>query len=126
MEAPGIRCLALWLLMVTMLLPMLSGDMMFPPGVKRQLCESGHLGAKNIICNQPVKRGFCSFNFYRYYFNKDTALCEPFLFTGCGGNRNNFKTKYICQVRCIDIEKQSSWSIQRVGKIPVTVQYTVR
>lgn len=45
MEAPGIR-LALWLLLFTMLLPMLSGDMMFPAGVKKQLCESGKLGGK--------------------------------------------------------------------------------
>nr|XP_034349885.1 amyloid-beta A4 protein-like [Arvicanthis niloticus] len=100
MKAPGIHP-ALWLLMFTMLLPMLSGDIMFPRGVKRQLCESGRLG---VICNQPVKKGFCTYSFYRYYFNKDTALCEPFIFTGCGGNRNNFKSKYICEVYCINIE----------------------
>ena len=44
-----------------------------------------------VICNQPVKKGFCSFTFYRYYFNPESALCESFIFTGCGGNRNNFK-----------------------------------
>ncbi|XP_031229623.1 kunitz-type serine protease inhibitor Hg1-like [Mastomys coucha] len=104
MQAPGIR-LALWLLTFTMLLTMVSSSLVFPPGVRRQLCESGHLGAKRIICNQPVKRGFCQFNFYRYYFNPESALCEPFLFSGCGGNRNNFKSKYLCEVRCIDMEK---------------------
>lgn len=45
MEAPGIH-LALWLLTFTMLLPMLSTELMFPPGVRDQLCESGHLGSK--------------------------------------------------------------------------------
>ncbi|XP_052037569.1 kunitz-type serine protease inhibitor textilinin-2-like [Apodemus sylvaticus] len=100
MEGPGIH-LALWLLTFTMLLPMLSSEVAFPPGIKRQLCESGHLG---VICNQPVKRGTCQYKFYRYYFNPETALCEPFIFTGCGGNRNNFKSKYLCEVRCIDVE----------------------
>lgn len=57
-----------------------------------------------VICNQPVKKGFCSFTFYRYYFNPESALCESFIFTGCGGNRNNFKTKYLCEVRCIHVE----------------------
>ncbi|XP_021050791.1 kappaPI-actitoxin-Ael3a-like [Mus pahari] len=104
MEAPGIR-LALWLLTFAMSLSTLSSNLLFPAGVRSQLCESGHLGAKRIICNQPVKRGFCSFSFYRYYFNQETALCEPFIFTGCGGNRNNFKTKYLCEVHCIHIEK---------------------
>eukprot|EP00073_Rattus_norvegicus_P022767 XP_006235671.1 PREDICTED: serine peptidase inhibitor, Kunitz type 5 isoform X1 [Rattus norvegicus] len=100
MEAPGIH-LALWLLTFTMLLPMLSTELMFPPGVRNQLCESGHLG---IICNQPVKKGHCTFRFYRYYFNKDTALCELFIFSGCGGNRNNFKSKYLCELHCIEVE----------------------
>ena len=51
-----------------------------------------------------MKRGTCQYSFYRYYFNPETALCEPFIFTGCAGNRNNFKSKYLCEVRCIDVE----------------------
>lgn len=45
MQAPGIR-LALWLLTFTMLLTTVSSSLVFPPGVRRQLCESGHLGGK--------------------------------------------------------------------------------
>ncbi|KAM7326887.1 hypothetical protein ACRRTK_013254 [Alexandromys fortis] len=100
MEARGMR-LALWLLTFYMLMQMLSSEL-FAPGVKRELCESGYLGGKTALCNHPVRRGFCGLHLYRYYFNKITLLCEPFVFSGCGGNRNNFKSKYLCEFYCIN------------------------
>ncbi|XP_050006923.1 kunitz-type protease inhibitor 4 [Alexandromys fortis] len=106
MEARGMR-LALWLLTFYMLMQMLSSEL-FAPGVKRELCESGYLGAKTALCNHPVRRGFCGLHLYRYYFNKITLLCEPFVFSGCGGNRNNFKSKYLCEFYCINKQTQAT------------------
>uniref|UniRef100_H0VNY5 BPTI/Kunitz inhibitor domain-containing protein n=1 Tax=Cavia porcellus TaxID=10141 RepID=H0VNY5_CAVPO len=52
-------------------------------------------------CNYPPLRGHCKFNFHRYYYNTLTFLCEPFIFSGCGGNRNSFKHKHICEQVCM-------------------------
>ncbi|XP_055451905.1 kunitz-type serine protease inhibitor textilinin-3-like [Psammomys obesus] len=101
MEARGIH-LTLWLLTLSMLTQMPSGNL-FSPELKNELCESGYLGD---ICNYPVKRGFCTAILYRYYFNKVTSSCEPFIFSGCGGNRNNFKAQYLCEHYCL--QKQVS------------------
>lgn len=45
MAGPGIR-LALWLLTFAMSLSILSSSLLYPAGVRSQLCESGHLGGK--------------------------------------------------------------------------------
>ncbi|KAL6034136.1 hypothetical protein STEG23_035436 [Scotinomys teguina] len=70
-------------------------------GLRKQLCESGYLGGKTAMCNHPVKKGHCTLSVFRYYFNKMSSLCEPFVFSGCGGNRNNFRSKYLCDFYCV-------------------------
>ncbi|KAF0886652.1 SPIT4 inhibitor, partial [Crocuta crocuta] len=52
------------------------------------------------ICNYPPLFGTCKSVYTRFYYNTLTFLCEPFIFSGCGGNRNNFKQKYLCEKFC--------------------------
>ncbi|XP_035455752.1 PI-stichotoxin-Hcr2e-like [Spodoptera frugiperda] len=37
----------------------------------------------------------------RYGFNNLTRSCIPFLYSGCGGNANNFRTYNACRQACI-------------------------
>ncbi|XP_011921219.1 PREDICTED: kunitz-type protease inhibitor AFAPI-I-like [Cercocebus atys] len=97
---------SLWLLILSMLLHTPSGDI-FPLQLRKQLCESGHLGEKPEYCNYPPMKGTCKIHLTRFYYNTLTFLCEPFVFSGCGGNRNNFKQKYICEKFCITEKDRS-------------------
>ncbi|XP_023347625.1 kunitz-type serine protease inhibitor bitisilin-1 [Eurytemora carolleeae] len=36
----------------------------------------------------------------RFYHNKTTGSCEKFLYSGCGGNHNNFFNKSDCEAFC--------------------------
>ena len=54
-----------------------------------------------IECKLPLRRGTCSQEFQRYYFDKTSGLCKVFNYTGCGGNLNNFHTLGDCNKRCI-------------------------
>ncbi|XP_057307796.1 low-density lipoprotein receptor-related protein 4-like isoform X3 [Hydractinia symbiolongicarpus] len=56
------------------------------------------------VCVLPKHYGPCHSlsKIYRWYFNNATGKCEKFVYGGCGGNRNNFATKYQCQLRCSD------------------------
>ena len=36
----------------------------------------------------------------RWYFNKKYGRCVQFMYSGCGGNQNNFLTKEACLGRC--------------------------
>ncbi|OBS81356.1 hypothetical protein A6R68_20458 [Neotoma lepida] len=49
----------------------------------------------------PSGLHFHTISGHRYYYNKMSSSCEPFIFSGCGGNRNNFKSKYLCEFYCI-------------------------
>ncbi|XP_045689113.1 kunitz-type protease inhibitor 3 [Phyllostomus hastatus] len=73
----------------------------FPDKLRQNLCESGHLGVRPDICNYPPLYGTCKLTLTRYYYNTFTFMCELFIFSGCSGNRNNFKNKYDCEKFCI-------------------------
>ncbi|XP_022817707.1 papilin-like isoform X2 [Spodoptera litura] len=52
------------------------------------------------VCNLPSVKGACDDNFGHWYYNSTREQCVPFLYGGCLGNANNFKTKELCQKQC--------------------------
>ncbi|XP_069977259.1 uncharacterized protein [Penaeus vannamei] len=62
------------------------------------------------ICSQPVQAGVCTGGEARWYYNVETRKCEPFLYSGCGGNGNNFRSKNECESRCPDLVLCPYWS----------------
>jgi hypothetical protein len=51
-------------------------------------------------CDQPKSTGPCLAYIPRFYFNSKTGKCEKFVFGGCQGNSNNFKSLSDCQATC--------------------------
>ena len=52
------------------------------------------------ICNLPSETGTCRAHIPRYYFDEEAGECRQFIYGGCGGNANNFKTLAECQTAC--------------------------
>ncbi|NXG54326.1 TFPI1 inhibitor, partial [Hemiprocne comata] len=52
------------------------------------------------FCFQEKDPGICRGYFSRYFYNKETKICEVFKYGGCLGNQNNFKTLEECQTTC--------------------------
>ncbi|CAL8268590.1 unnamed protein product [Lota lota] len=52
------------------------------------------------VCWAPAAPGPCHAALERWYFLPGTGRCAPFLFGGCGGNRNNFDSEEYCQSVC--------------------------
>ncbi len=52
------------------------------------------------ICELDVDSGPCNAFFERYHFDKKVGKCEKFIYGGCQGNANNFKTINECQQTC--------------------------
>ena len=48
----------------------------------------------------PPQTGHCRGYFPRYHFDEASGQCEKFIYGGCGGNENNFKTLKECQQTC--------------------------
>lgn len=64
----------------------------------------------------------------RFFFNKNTKLCEDFIYFGSAGNRNNFLSLEECQRRCpghcFDLKKDdnnASAVLIRILDPPTTV-----
>ncbi|XP_078683834.1 hedgehog-interacting protein-like [Branchiostoma floridae x Branchiostoma belcheri] len=52
-------------------------------------------------CLQPAVTGPCKALFWAWHYDRVTQDCEQFVFGGCGGNKNNFKTRQECLNFCI-------------------------
>ncbi|NXN99485.1 TFPI1 inhibitor, partial [Rhinopomastus cyanomelas] len=52
------------------------------------------------ICFHEKDPGICRGYFSRYFYNKETGLCELFKYGGCLGNQNNFRSMEECQATC--------------------------
>ncbi|XP_048259060.1 BPTI/Kunitz domain-containing protein-like [Haliotis rufescens] len=51
-------------------------------------------------CQVPKVTGNCLTSRPRYYFNYQLGICEKFIYSGCGGNSNNFHTLTECRAVC--------------------------
>lgn len=47
-----------------------------------------------------IMRSFNTVNNFRFYYDIQTDECKPFVYTGCGGNKNNFYTSDFCERNC--------------------------
>ena len=52
------------------------------------------------ICKLPKVTGPCRARIPRWYFNYKTKRCERFIYGGCRGNKNNFRSLSSCQKKC--------------------------
>ena len=51
-------------------------------------------------CYRPPETGSCRGYFLRYYFDYEEEKCKKFIYGGCEGNANNFKTRAKCARAC--------------------------
>lgn len=64
----------------------------------QEACERG---CEPDPCTLPAKRaGACSAALSRWSYDASSRTCEPFVYSGCGGNANNFETRAECARRC--------------------------
>ncbi|XP_077489598.1 uncharacterized protein LOC144100566 isoform X2 [Amblyomma americanum] len=54
----------------------------------------------NPACSLDFDSGPCFSSKPMYYYRKDSKKCEMFVYGGCGGNKNRFKTRKACQEAC--------------------------
>ncbi|XP_035827544.1 papilin-like [Aplysia californica] len=52
-------------------------------------------------CTLPAKTGNCRAAMTRYYYNPSSQSCQSFIYGGCQGNENNFRTESLCRAACV-------------------------
>lgn len=56
--------------------------------------------AKDEACWEREDRGSCDGAERRYFYNSTSRRCQSFMYSGCGGNRNNFLHRRLCIKTC--------------------------
>lgn len=64
-----------------------------------QICRAGEIP---FFCNLPKAIGNCNAEIVRWFFHYPKKTCQTFIFTGCHGNLNRFRTERECKEICID------------------------
>lgn len=71
------------------------------------VCLCVHVSA---VCWARAESGPCHAMLERWFFIPEKGRCAPFLFGGCGGNRNNFESEEYCLAVCSSSRKSQGWS----------------
>ncbi|KAK0411672.1 hypothetical protein QR680_005774 [Steinernema hermaphroditum] len=67
-------------------------------------------------CDTPMALGTGSAQLPRFYYNSQRRACETFLYTGKGGNQNNFLTKAECENACPVLDNPCSGGFPALRK----------
>uniref|UniRef100_A0A672QPZ8 Amyloid-beta A4 protein n=1 Tax=Sinocyclocheilus grahami TaxID=75366 RepID=A0A672QPZ8_SINGR len=57
------------------------------------------------VCFASAETGPCRAMLPRWYFVREEGRCAPFIYGGCGGNRNNFESEEYCLSVCSSVCK---------------------
>nr|CAH8840393.1 unnamed protein product [Trichobilharzia regenti] len=65
----------------------------------KQKCQSSGKFDRN-NCRLDAETGPCRASFIRFFYNSSSDKCETFIYGGCLGNGNNFRSMRECQAKC--------------------------
>ena len=77
------------------------------------------------ICELPPEVGPCQAYDPRFFFNYETGECEQFIFGGCDGNDNNFKTLEECHLACDGKLLGHIWFLHTLAKKWPTTNFCI-
>ncbi|XP_037079793.1 papilin-like [Pollicipes pollicipes] len=69
------------------------------PLVVKKRHRGGGRGRRR-ACRLPHRQGRCRLYLPRFYYNAALGACYTFIFGGCGGNGNRFRTRAACEQIC--------------------------
>jgi len=69
-------------------------------GKYQGLCVDPQKIERPYKCHLPAAKGRCRNYESRFYYNSFHQACEHFIFRGCNGNENNFRTWTECNREC--------------------------
>ena len=65
-------------------------------------------------CDLERELGPCKGKFVRYGFDAAAGECGDFVYGGCQGNENNFKTAELCRQECMGVGATAKYDMRNV------------
>lgn len=84
---------------------------------------SNHLNGNGDVCQLPVEAGPCSEVHSRWFYDSESQNCLPFVYGGCKGNKNRFKTYELCMRFCSGVRSapRDEAAIETHSDIPIEI-----
>lgn len=60
------------------------------------------------ICFMPEDAGQCQESVPKWRYDRRDGACRQFVFSGCGGNRNNFDRREDCEQTCTNVQGEGT------------------
>ncbi|KAG1925706.1 WAP, Kazal, immunoglobulin, Kunitz and NTR domain-containing protein [Pimephales promelas] len=79
----------------------------------RASCQRSELA----VCSLPAVQGPCKHWEARWAYNRLVKQCTPFVYGGCRGNKNNFRTRGECDAECPQPKRRQCKTCRPRGKI---------
>ncbi|RXM37296.1 Tissue factor pathway inhibitor [Acipenser ruthenus] len=80
----------------------------------QDICHHKSLNVPD-FCLTPAEEGSCAASVKRYFYNSTQEKCQQFVYSGCGGNNNNFISKKDCRRTCMKGDKKESTKPKKRG-----------
>nr|C1IC51.1 RecName: Full=Protease inhibitor 3; AltName: Full=Kunitz inhibitor KIn-III; Flags: Precursor [Walterinnesia aegyptia]ABX82868.1 Kunitz inhibitor III [Walterinnesia aegyptia] len=80
---------------------MSSGCLLLLLGLLTLWAELTPVSGRPRLCELPAESGLCNAYIPSFYYNPHSHKCQKFMYGGCGGNANNFKTIVECHRTCV-------------------------
>ncbi|XP_049885502.1 tissue factor pathway inhibitor-like [Pectinophora gossypiella] len=62
---------------------------------------------KPYFCSLAFDYGSCFGHYYRWYWDNSYKTCKRRIYSGCGGNQNNFQSRKECYSKCVQQAKNA-------------------
>ena len=63
-------------------------------------CDVVSYAIRTVVCRLPMDAGPCGDRYDRWHFDVERSTCMPFIYGGCAGNMNRFKSFESCISFC--------------------------
>ncbi|XP_044730136.1 papilin isoform X2 [Chrysoperla carnea] len=58
--------------------------------------------SREVLCTMPLAQGNCGGGYKRWFYDDERGNCIPFIYTGCSGNENRFRSFEDCINYCVN------------------------
>ncbi|XP_063477290.1 kunitz-type protease inhibitor 2 isoform X3 [Symphalangus syndactylus] len=72
-------------------------------------------------CAAKAVTGPCRASFPRWYFDVERNSCNNFIYGGCRGNKNSYRSEEACMLRCFRQQENPPLPLGSKGKWPLTL-----
>ncbi|XP_064484437.1 papilin-like isoform X2 [Ornithodoros turicata] len=88
----------------------------------KALCEQRCHKDMPEVCKRMADPGSCQESRARWFYDAKSGVCLPFVYSGCGGNKNRFKSSEVCMKFCSGVTMSAAENLEQEKEMEETLE----